>query len=72
MQTAIVIRCQNGVVVWTLDARSKTDQRWRCSRDAFEVAAPMAPAQIEAALVSIAAHSQALAGAILQVAQLQI
>lgn len=68
---AIVIRCQNGIVVW-VRAKRNGARVWVCVRDSVTVAAPLTAAEVEPALVAIAAHSQQLVGPILQVVQLEV
>jgi hypothetical protein len=72
VQDAIVIRCQNGVVAWGRQVTSRSGYRWICGRDGFTVTQPTSLADTERVLLSIAQHSQQLAGTILQVIQLRV
>lgn len=68
----IVVRCQNGVVVWARQRGAGRNAAWRCQRDGFVVDCPVRVADAEAAVVALAHHSTQLAGAILQVVELTI
>lgn len=70
--TVILIRCQNGIVVWVKIVHSPHSASWLCSDDGFDVAAPTTALQAKSALVTMAQHSIALAGSILQVVELAL
>lgn len=72
LQLAIVCRCQNGIVVWVMHPTGVHTHSWICTRDNFSIAAPDNVAQVESVLVALAQHSTQLAGAILQVLQLEV
>lgn len=72
MMPCLLVRCNNGIVVWV---RLKTSARgavWQCTRDNFSIVAPDTAAHIEQTLSAIATHSVVLAGAIVQVAYLEM
>ena len=68
----IVIRCQNGIVVWVHVQTGLHSHQWVCTRDRFIILAPDAPQDIEPFLQQMAEHSNKLAGVILQVAELSL
>lgn len=70
MMPCLLVRCNNGIVVWVRVRTSARAAAWHCTRDGFSVVAPDDAAQIEQTLSAIATHSVVLAGAILQVAYL--
>lgn len=72
MNPSLVVRCQNGVVVWVREGISARSFRWRCTRDNFIIAAPSSSSQIESTLLAIAQHSTSLSGAILQVVEITL
>ena len=68
----IVIRCQNGIVVWVLVPTGLHSKQWVCTRDRFIILAPDTPQDVEAFLRDMATHSSSLSGAILQVVELEL
>lgn len=70
--TVILIRCQNGIVVWVKIVHSPHSASWVCGDDGFAIAAPTTAIGAKSALLSMAQHSIALAGSILQVVQLNL
>lgn len=70
--TCIVVRCQNGIVVWVRIKVGVHSAQWRCTRDGFLINAPVDPAGVEQFLGALASHSATLAGAIIQVVELTV
>jgi len=69
---AIVVRCNNGVVVWQQHATGLRTRVWICTRDRFSLDIPADESGLEAFLVTLAQHSSQLAGVIQQVVELDI
>lgn len=70
--TVILIRCQNGIVVWVRLSEGPHSWKWLCGDDGFTVSAPTNAVTAKSVLLSMAQHSVALAGSILQVVQLTL
>lgn len=70
--TVLIVRCANGIVVWVRSGRGET-RTWNCRRDGFTVNYNLGSnATVEAGVLAIAQHSAQLAGAVQQVAQLDL
>jgi hypothetical protein len=68
----LVFRCANGVNLWLKQQINRTTVEWVNTRDNFAVPANPDTAHAESTLQALATHSISLAGAIQQVAQLDI
>jgi len=68
----LVVRCANGVVVWSPRKNADRTVSWVCLRDNFVVAQAGSLAGVEQQLSAMAQHSVALSGAIQQVVELQV
>jgi hypothetical protein len=68
---ALIIRCANGVVVWTRSGRPRQTV-WLCEQDKFTVPVATNATTLRTTLTSIATHSISLQGAIQQIAELDV
>jgi hypothetical protein len=72
MRRVIIVRGQNGVVVWTLRRTGDDETSWICLRDGFRLVTPQTLAGIESFLLTLAQHSASIVGVIQQVIQLDV